>query len=1165
MKGILSFFKSLFTSFHFIMFVMVLVLSAVIYFYGGQLKGLKEYRFEAIFLLLSVYLGYYVILLLVLVVRKILAWRSLNKKNESNEELANYKKKVEDFLHNGVSKLKIRKKLRKLPLHLVSGSINSGKTSFIVATHTDDEIQSLDLPLGQLSTSWHLTPHGVFFECPLELPDEATQELLADVFTWIFRKPSKLGQLIDFLVIEPADDLALSDKSSLQKRCKQIVLLQQILARGSGYLYPMLLLISHLDDLHGSQAFFDRLPEFTREDAFWGEAMEPQVWGSGSSQKLAALLNKRVDDLYFRISQSPEPANLNTSEKLAWNAFPFQMHKFCERTVGFIEKIAIEAKAEKHPGFSGVFMMANSKNNQERLLHATNHPEFSECPAPVRWSKDGNQTLLVSGIHRLLASGLGYVPNPSEKVATRNTRKGFLLGAVLASVSIVMLSMTIADRREHRQFMEEFEANAQQLVSRHTEYEIDPVIRLNDFADFIDRYETLLNKRSYLSRIGLTVFDPSEASAKHWRDFIAPILTAELEDVLSSSLVASLQNKRREWNGFDDQKKSQLRTDYYDQLQAYLMMTRFSERMDPNLAAKTLAPIWHEEIEKQSQLTSNKKTLHKATQVLEFFYKNTFDVALAEHWHESIYSSELVRVSRKNLAVEATADAIYQLLIGEYKPNFEVVRLSDVIPPDYPYILRNDYKFSSLYTRDAWENHVADAINETVHRVSMDDWVLGELQTNNSYHSASAEQLEGRVRELYFRDFRKHWEAYIGAFYLPEYKALDEVYHNLKLLAGERTPLVPLYKALDYQVAAYHRSGVGERLLASSQQQLSRFSALGAFTNYFQAEEGAEFKEYQEGINRLATDLETLLAGNQVSKEALTYSSAMLAGNNKDQQLHAINLIVNRTRLSREPAAGELLQKLLMLPVRSTWKTLLNLSSEALQEEWESQVYAQYTADVKGRFPFRQGGEEVSLSSFKQFFDTNEGDLWRFYKEATGPFVTLRGGDAHHSEWLGTGLEFNQHYLQALKKARQIARATFGQGNGQVGFRYALMPEPIPGISESRFVLDDTPLIYRNEPQQWTDQQWTAGRQNSIARIQLRPLGQSYLVSTQSEGGWSLLRLLHSAQAKQVSENEYELIWPVEDGKGQQITAHYRFRSDQAGLLLNKELFDSYSLPRRIF
>jgi len=1165
MKGIFSFFKSLFTSFHFIMMVLVVVLGLVVFFYGDQVVFLRDYKLEVVLVLAGLYFSYYFLLLVYLSVRKILVWRSKKKADENDEKLINYFQEVEDFLNGSLSKLKVRKKIKKFPLYLVSGASQSGKTSFSTSGSQHQKAFSLDVSLADLPTSWHLTPRGIFFECPLEVNDSASQDMLIAVFKKITTKASRFGRFCSFLVVESTETISLSDPNESEEHCKQIGTLQELLAKGSGHLYPMLLLVTRLDHLHGSQAFFDKLPEFANESAFLGEAVEPQVWGSETSKKLVGLLKSRASDFYLRVSQAPDPAYLNSQEKLAWNGFPYQLEKLSNCVGEFIYRVAAEVKGDKHPGFSGAFLVANYKDGYEQVIHAPNDKGFSKCSAPVHWSNEGGESLFLEGTHRLLACGLGYIPKPSEKSKNSNTRKGFLLGSILASISLATLSMTLADFRQHQSFMADFEESATQLVSMKSDSQVDPLVRLNKLVTFIEGYEKLLETRSYFSRVGIRVFDPSDASAEHWRNFLVPILIDELTDPLASSLVQALERRNQHWQRVNEQEKSQLRTEYYNELKSYLMMTRFSERMDSALAAKTLGKIWNESIKNTTQLSSNQNTLQDATKVLEFFYTYAFDTELANYWNGRIYSSGLVSTSRNNLAIEATADAIYQLLVGKKAGDFEAVRLSDVIPPDYPYILRNDYRFSSLYTRDVWENHVADAISDTVVRVSMDDWVLGEQAAANRPQNASAQQLENRVRELYFNDFRRHWEAYVNAFYLPEYRTLDEVYHNLKLLGSDRTPLIPLYESVAYQLGAYQPTGIGNRILPSSQRQFSRFSALEAFTDYFRVDGGSEFKDYQEGINRLAGDMETLLAGSRISSEALVYTSSMMEGTNNDQQLHAINLAVNRTRLSRETAAGELLQTLLMLPVKSTWQTLLNLSSEALQREWENQVYAQYVSEVSGRFPFQDTGEEVSLSSFKQFFDMEDGDLWRFYKEVAAPFVTLRGSSFSHNEWLGMGLRFNDDYLNAFINARQIARATFAHENGQVGFRYALMPQPTPGISESRFVLDDTPLIYRNEPQQWTDKQWTAGRQNSVARIQLRAVGQSYLISTHSEGSWSLLRLLHTAKTKRISSNEYELIWPIEDGKGGEITAHYRFRSDQAGLLLNNGLFNKYSVPRRIF
>lgn len=1160
MKRISSFLKS----FDFIFLLALVVLALVIYFYGPQVPVLQDYRIQALWTLAAIYVAYYLLCLIVWSVKKWRIRRARRRGEPEEAEILQYIGQVEKFLHHAAFDLGLRRSLKKLPLHWVTGSEHAGKSEFIRGCNEDPlKIRTLQLPLGQHSTSWHLSKRGVFFEWPLQETDGASQKLLIRLFKWTAKRPSRLGRLSDLIFVLPTEGLVLQSTAQLQAQCLSFTTLLKACAEGTGRLYPALLMVSQVDQLHGCQAFFDRADQ-QGEDTTWGTLIAGRQWHTATPESLQQAIAERIRQMYQQVTYEPVPAHLSSIEKLGRHGFPYQMQQLSLRLGEFLQILASESRALAHPGFSGVFAVASAKGAHERVLHGVRQSGFFKRQSDITWRQEGGPSLLLSGVHRVLAAGFSAPPVPSVKRSQRNLRKSVVVAMVLMSATVTALGITYSDWRSHEHMVAEFRLSVEQLASEYDQANSVPMTLMGLFSVATQNFEQMQQQRSYAGAIGVDLPLITAGTTERLERFLTAAMKDQFDTMLARSLEQALEKQTRQWAGLNEQQRSAQRDKYYGLLEAYLMKTRFAANMDPEKAAAAVAPVWFEAVMQRSVTQIDAPVIEVIRHTLAYFYAHGFDSEQAARWTSNHYSDRLVATARSNLAVEATADAIYQLLASRNQQRFDPVKLSDVIPPGYPYILRNDYQFSSMYSRGVWENHIEDEIKRTVQRVSMDDWVLderyGERQT-----TPAAGPLEARVRELYFDDYRQHWEAYIQAFYMPQFDTLDEVHHNLQLLGGERTPLRPLSLNIQYQIGAYQQSsGQRQRVESLLGRAQSRFAPLQTFVEFYQIDGAPQFEQYLEDINRLAAEVESMLAAARVSQEALQYASAMLADQGSSQQLYALNLSINRIRLGHGPQAGELLQHVLLLPVKTTWQAVLNTAKDALQDEWERNIYAQYSAHLDGRFPFAQSSEDAPLSAFHEFFDTGEGTLWRFYRDMTAPFVTLHSNSIEHHTWLGMGLEFRADYLLALRQGRQIARAVTSQSDGDLGFRYALMPEPVPGITESRFVQDDFLLTYRNEPQQWRDHTWTAGRQNSLSRVQLRPSGQALTLTHQAHGSWSLLRLLHQAEASQVRSNEYELVWLLEDENGSAGSARYRFRSDQAGLLLNKQLFTGYRLPRQI-
>ncbi|WP_236487985.1 ImcF-related family protein, partial [Escherichia coli] len=115
-------------------------------------------------------------------------------------------------------------------------------------------------------------------------------------------------------------------------------------------------------------------------------------------------------------------------------------------------------------------------------------------------------------------------------------------------------------------------------------------------------------------------------------------------------------------------------------------------------------------------------------------------------------------------------------------------------------VFSTDEVVPGMFTRQAWEEQVQDAIDEVVKtRRDEIDWVLTD-KTHQTGSDISPEALKTRLTERYFTDFGNAWLNMLNSIQWHEPTSLSEAIAQLSLIGDVRqSPLVALMNTLNYQ------------------------------------------------------------------------------------------------------------------------------------------------------------------------------------------------------------------------------------------------------------------------------------------------------------------------------------------------------------------------------
>ncbi|MEX2365438.1 MAG: ImcF-related family protein, partial [Pseudohongiellaceae bacterium] len=580
------------------------------------------------------------------------------------------------------------------------------------------------------------------------------------------------------------------------------------------------------------------------------------------------------------------------------------------------------------------------------------------------------------------------------------------------------------------------------------------------------------------------------------------------------------------WSEMDEVTRIAGQPEYYEALRSYLMLTSHTERQENEVLKAYLSQLWYDSYADHELLLSYQQRQNNMQDLIELYLSDVFGRMDESHTNPWAGQQDWVTQAQNNLVTDADAQVIYDRLIAAGNSRFVSTGLNDVLEPGVQGVLKGEHRVPGAFTREAWENFIADEIDELAETATRGDWVLGMDRgiSGGETDNAKLRQLRADVREHYFSNYVEQWSLFLQVINVPRPGSLADSVQAIKVLGSEEAPWSTIFDRVAHELVITDLSLQGGGAAASmsmvtdlagddADREPVPLPLLPAFKSAAQPllevvmpENGKSvnpvWPAYREQMLALAEEMEFMHAAADIHREAKVYSRDLLSGNASGKQLYTAWIEINNLLDAMPGSSRRWVESSFKAPIEQTWSSLLASANHSLQQQWESRVYSVYANNLQGRFPFSQAEVEATPHDVQLLLQPGQGELWLFVSDELEPFLQRSNGQWRSRTWLDRGLSFNPQFFDALVGADRLSKGLFKPGSPEMGMGYALYPMPVPGVTEALIEVNGTGYRYRNEPQEWREFSWTLSQSNSQARVLARAGNGSAPVTYEANGQW---------------------------------------------------------------
>lgn len=616
----------------------------------------------------------------------------------------------------------------------------------------------------------------------------------------------------------------------------------------------------------------------------------------------------------------------------------------------------------------------------------------------------------------------------------------------------------------------------------------------------------------------------------------------------------------------------------YDVLKSYLMMAR-PDKADAEWLAKNVLKALPK---RQNVPDGTWQAL--APKLLSFYAQN-----LPAHPEWKIKpDAELISTVRqillKQIGQRNAESGLYQEMLKRVASNWPDLTLADMTgDTDASTVFRTDEVVPGMFTRQAWEEQVQDAINEVVKaRRDEIDWVLTE-KTHQTGSDISPEALKARLTERYFTDFGNTWLKMVNSIQWQEAASLSEAIAQLSLIGDVRqSPLVALMNTLNFQGKTGQKGELlADSIVDSAKKLIGQKKNAKQFIEQAQGPKGPldgvfgplmGVMEGKEGTGRngnlsfqswLARVTQVRLKLQQVTSapdpQAMSQMLAQTIFQGK-----AIDLTDTRDYGSLVAASlGQewygFGQSLFVQPLDLAWRQVLVPAAGSLNARWQATIVEQWNKAFAGRYPFKATGSDASLPLLAQFLRSDSGRITAFLKTNLGGILHQEGNRWVIDPSASQGMVISPDFLRAINQLAELSDIVFSQGDAGVNFE--LMARPSRDVARVQLTLDEQHLDYFNQMESWQSFIWPGNTYYPGVSLNWRSVNSGMQLYASNQGNWGFIRLLNKARITPLDASRTQLVWITADGNPLKFVMRSELGNGPLALLK----LQGFTLPDTIF
>lgn len=616
----------------------------------------------------------------------------------------------------------------------------------------------------------------------------------------------------------------------------------------------------------------------------------------------------------------------------------------------------------------------------------------------------------------------------------------------------------------------------------------------------------------------------------------------------------------------------------YDVLKSYLMMAR-PDKADAGWLAQHVLTAWP-----KRQGISDGAWQEMAPKLLGFYAQN-----LPSHPEWKIKpDAGLVTTVRqillKQIGQRNAESGLYQDMLKRVASNWPDLTLADMTgDTDASTVFSTEEVVPGMFTRQAWEEQVQDAIDEVVKtRRDEIDWVLTD-KTHQPGNDVSPEALKSRLTERYFTDFGNAWLNMVNSIQWHEAASLSDAIAQLNLIGDVRqSPLVALMNTLAWQGKTGEKGeALADSIVDSAKKLVGRKKNVKQFIEQAQGPRGplddvfgplTGFMEGKEGTGRngnlsfqswLARVTQVRLKLQQVTSapdpQAMSQMLAQTVFQGK-----AIDLTDTRDYSSLVAASlgqewSGFGQSLFVQPLDLAWRQVLTPAAESLNTRWQTTIVDQWNKAFAGRYPFKATGSDASLPLLAQFLRGDSGRIATFLKTSLGGILHQEGNRWVVDPSASQGMEVSPDFLRAINQLAELSDIVFAQGDASVHFE--LMARTSRDVARMQLTLDEQNLDFFNQMESWQSFTWPGNTYYPGVSLRWRSVNSGMQLYTSNQGNWGFIRLLDKALITPLDASRTQLVWITPDGNPLKFVMRSELGDGPLALLK----LQGFTLPNAIF
>ncbi|MGF7224157.1 type VI protein secretion system component VasK [Pantoea agglomerans] len=538
----------------------------------------------------------------------------------------------------------------------------------------------------------------------------------------------------------------------------------------------------------------------------------------------------------------------------------------------------------------------------------------------------------------------------------------------------------------------------------------------------------------------------------------------------------------------------------------------------------------------------------------------------------------------KQIGQRNAESGLYQEMLGRIARNWPDLTLSDMTgDTDASTLFSSEEVVPGMFTRQAWEEQVEDAIDQVVKtRRDEIDWVLTD-KTHQPGSDVSPEALKQRLTERFFTDFGNAWLNMANSIQWHEASSLSEAIAQLNLLADVRqSPLVALMNTLAWQGQTGTKGeALADTLVHSAKKLVGRQKSAKQFIKQAQGPKGPldgvfgpltglmagkdgtgsngnlSFQSWLARVTQVRLKLQQVTSAPDPQAMAQMLAQTVFQGK-------AIDLTDTRDYGSLVAASlgqewNGFGQALFVQPLDLAWRQVLAPAAGSLNARWQSTIVSQWNTAFAGRYPFKATGSDASLPLLAQFLRSDSGRIAAFIKTNLGGMLHQEGNHWVVDPAASQGMSISPAFLAAINKLADISDIVFAQGDA--GVHFELMARPSRDVARTQLTLDGQKLDYFNQMESWQSFTWPGNTYYPGVDLSWRSVNTEMRLYASNQGNWGFIRLLDKALITPLDSSRTQLVWITPDGNPLKFIMRSELGDGPLALLK----LQGFSLPQTIF